>query len=89
LISADALLASVTSQKGASANAEGACEGPSWTQPQQRLLEKAMGQFPKGTDERWDRIAMLVPGMTKEDCYERYKQLVLRIKEKQTKLISQ
>lgn len=37
----------------------------SWTQNQQKLLELALQQFPKGTAERWDRIAKVVPGKTK------------------------
>lgn len=36
-----------------------------WTQNQQKLLELALQQFPKGTAERWDRIAKVVPGKTK------------------------
>lgn len=37
----------------------------SWTQNQQKLLELALQQFPRGTSERWDRIAKVVPGKTK------------------------
>lgn len=36
-----------------------------WTQNQQKLLELALQQFPRGTPERWDRIAKVVPGKTK------------------------
>ncbi|KAI3374712.1 hypothetical protein L3Q82_021024 [Scortum barcoo] len=36
-----------------------------WTQNQQKLLELALQQFPRGTTERWDRIAKVVPGKTK------------------------
>lgn len=36
-----------------------------WTQNQQKLLELALQQFPRGTAERWDRIAKVVPGKTK------------------------
>lgn len=36
-----------------------------WTQKQQKLLELALQQFPRGTPERWDRIAKVVPGKTK------------------------
>nr|XP_057924637.1 dnaJ homolog subfamily C member 1 [Doryrhamphus excisus] len=46
-----------------------------WTQNQQKLLELALQQFPRGTAERWDRIAKVVPGKTKEDCIVRYKML--------------
>lgn len=37
----------------------------SWTQNQQKLLELALQQFPRGTAERWDCIAKVVPGKTK------------------------
>ncbi|KAM9321740.1 dnaJ homolog subfamily C member 1 isoform 2-T2 [Pholidichthys leucotaenia] len=46
-----------------------------WTQNQQKLLELALQQFPRGTAERWDRIAKVVPGKTKEECVVRYKML--------------
>ncbi len=36
-----------------------------WTQNQQRLLELALQQCPRGTTERWDKIAKMVPGKTK------------------------
>lgn len=36
-----------------------------WTQSQQRLLESAMVRFPRGSADRWDRVAELVPGKTK------------------------
>lgn len=40
-------------------------ESAVWTQNQQKLLELALQQFPRGTTERWDRIAKVVPGKTK------------------------
>ncbi|XP_028283253.1 dnaJ homolog subfamily C member 1 [Parambassis ranga] len=57
-----------------------------WTQNQQKLLELALQQFPKGTAERWDRIAKVVPGKTKEECMIRYKMLAELVqKRKQAK----
>ncbi|XP_062260642.1 dnaJ homolog subfamily C member 1 [Platichthys flesus] len=57
-----------------------------WTQNQQRLLELALQQFPRGTIERWDRIARVVPGKTKEECMIRYKMLAELVqKRKQAK----
>jgi hypothetical protein len=41
-----------------------------WTQQQQRQLELALNQFPKGTADRWDRIAEVIPGKTKVNFYE-------------------
>ena len=37
----------------------------SWTQLQQKQLESALNQVPKGAADRWDRIAELVPDRTK------------------------
>ena len=36
-----------------------------WSQNQQKILEWALNQFPKGTAERWDKIAEHIPGKTK------------------------
>lgn len=59
---------------------------PAWTQNQQKLLELALQQFPRGTAERWDRIAKVVPGKTKEECMIRYKLLAELVqKRKQAK----
>ncbi|XP_055084490.1 dnaJ homolog subfamily C member 1 [Periophthalmus magnuspinnatus] len=61
--------------------------GPTpWTQNQQRLLELALQQFPRGTAERWTRIAAVVPGKTKDECMSRYKTLAELVqKRKQAK----
>lgn len=57
-----------------------------WTQNQQKLLELALQQFPRGTSERWDRIAKVVPGKTKEECMIRCKMLAELVqKRKQAK----
>ncbi|KAI1902220.1 hypothetical protein AGOR_G00042470 [Albula goreensis] len=57
-----------------------------WTQNQQRLLELALQQYPRGTTERWDKIAKVVPGKTKEECMIRYKLLAELVqKRKQAK----
>lgn len=53
-----------------------------WTQNQQKLLEMALQQYPKGTAERWDKIAKVVPGKSKEDCICRYKMLVELVQKK-------
>lgn len=36
-----------------------------WSQNQQIVLEWALKQYPKGTDQRWEKIAEHVPGKTK------------------------
>ncbi|KAG7319490.1 hypothetical protein KOW79_016633 [Hemibagrus wyckioides] len=53
-----------------------------WTQSQQRLLELALQQYPRGTAERWDRIAKVVPGKSKEECMIRYKLLAELVQKK-------
>ncbi|XP_053119398.1 dnaJ homolog subfamily C member 1 isoform X2 [Hemicordylus capensis] len=53
-----------------------------WTQNQQKLLELALQQYPKGTAERWDKIAKHVPGKSKEECMARYKLLVELVQKK-------
>ncbi|RXG67666.1 hypothetical protein Avbf_09868 [Armadillidium vulgare] len=53
-----------------------------WSVIQQKSLEKALKQFPKGTDQRWDKIARFVPEKSKEDCMMRFKYLAEKIKKK-------
>ena len=36
-----------------------------WSQNQQKILEWALTQYPKGTTERWEKIAEHIPGKTK------------------------
>ncbi|XP_010142803.1 PREDICTED: dnaJ homolog subfamily C member 1-like [Buceros rhinoceros silvestris] len=53
-----------------------------WTQNQQKLLEMALQQYPKGTSDRWDKIAKCVPAKSKEECIARYKLLVELVQKK-------
>merc|ERR1712083_581252 len=53
-----------------------------WSQEQQRSLEIALTQFPKGSAERWDRIAGKVEAKSKEQCMARFKQLAEQVKKK-------
>lgn len=53
-----------------------------WSQEQQKSLEVALSQFPKGTNERWDRIAGKVEGKSKEQCMQRFKFLAEQVKKK-------
>lgn len=61
---------------------ESSPEEVEWSQPEQKALEAALSSFPKGTEERWDRIASKVPGKTKEQCMSRFKALAAAVKEK-------
>ena len=45
-------------------------------------LESALSQFPKGCQERWDRIAGKVPGKSKEQCMLRFRQLAEIVKKR-------
>ncbi|XP_064613964.1 dnaJ homolog subfamily C member 1-like [Liolophura sinensis] len=56
----------------------------SWTQNQQMILEWALKQYPKGTDQRWERIADHIPGKTKEDCVSRFKYLAELVRKRKT-----
>nr|AON96580.1 DnaJ-like protein subfamily C member 1 [Bicyclus anynana] len=50
--------------------------GGNWSQQQQRALEAALAQHPKGgAGDRWQKIASQVPGKTKEECMQRCKYL--------------
>lgn len=53
-----------------------------WMQNQQKLLELALQQYPRGTAERWDKIAKVVPGKSKEECMIRYKLLAELVQKK-------
>ncbi|XP_007526402.1 dnaJ homolog subfamily C member 1 isoform X2 [Erinaceus europaeus] len=53
-----------------------------WTQSQQKLLELALQQHPRGSSDRWDRIARCVPTKSKEECIARYKLLVELVQRK-------
>ncbi|KAL4222638.1 DnaJ subfamily C member 1 [Mactra antiquata] len=54
----------------------------SWSQNQQVILEWTLKQYPKGTDQRWEKIAEHIPGKTKEDCVARFKYLADIVKQK-------
>lgn len=57
-----------------------------WNQVQQKAFEQALAAYPKGSaGDRWEKIAKLVPGKTKEECMLRYKSLVDLIKKKKEK----
>jgi DnaJ family protein C protein 1 len=57
-------------------------EAEEWSQAQQRSLEAALAQLPKGSADRWDRIAARVEGRTKEQCIQRFRALAEQVKKK-------
>ncbi|CAG0891779.1 unnamed protein product [Cyprideis torosa] len=62
--------------------------GEPWEQVQQKALEMALTRFPKGTEERWERIAKCVEGKTKEQCIQRYKWISEMVKKRKTANLS-
>eukprot|EP01117_Protostelium_nocturnum_P006889 TRINITY_DN2469_c0_g1_i1.p2 TRINITY_DN2469_c0_g1~~TRINITY_DN2469_c0_g1_i1.p2 ORF type:complete len:586 (+),score=193.88 TRINITY_DN2469_c0_g1_i1:90-1847(+) len=44
-----------------------------WSSEDQKALEKALSKIPSTATDRWDQIALHVPGKTKKDCILRYK----------------
>ncbi|ODN06282.1 hypothetical protein Ocin01_00433 [Orchesella cincta] len=53
-----------------------------WSVEEQKYLEKALLTYPKGALERWDKIAMMVPGRTKDECMKRFKYVAELVKKK-------
>ena len=64
------------------ATANGVGGEDKWGQKEQKSLEQALAQFPKGTAERWDRIASKVPGKSKTECMLRVRYLAEMVKKK-------
>ena len=60
----------------------GEAQEQTWTQIEQKTFEQAIKQFPKGTPERWERIAAKVPGKSVDDCIQRFKYLAQMVKAK-------
>ena len=53
-----------------------------WTAGQEQALVNAMKTFGKEMADRWDRIAMAVPGKSKAECVARFKELQKAFQEK-------
>jgi len=71
-------LGNVASTEDTAASEASAASSPAadeWSQEQQVALESALAQFPKGSAERWERIAGKVPGKSKEQCMLRFRHL--------------
>ncbi|PAV67765.1 hypothetical protein WR25_04260 [Diploscapter pachys] len=51
-----------------------------WSQDEQRQLELALQKFPKGTDQRWERISEFMETRTKEECMQRFKELAQMVR---------
>lgn len=72
-----------TKTKGGKIQAKGEEGGGDWGQAQQRALETALQKFPKGScHDRWDKIARLVPGKSRDECMLRFKYLADLVRKK-------
>ncbi|KAA0183643.1 DnaJ subfamily C member 1 [Fasciolopsis buskii] len=57
-----------------------------WNQIEQKQLEVAIRSIPKGTPERWDRIADCIPSKSKIEIMNRVKHLSTLVRNKATKI---
>ena len=59
-------------------------EKPAWNNEQQKQMEQGMKDVPASvpTKERWVKIAEMVDGKSAKECYERFKEIVAKIKNK-------
>eukprot|EP00249_Psilotum_nudum_P013427 c24329_g1_i1 orf=335-1570(-) len=46
-----------------------------WTEAEDKILVTALKTFPKDTTLRWDKIALVVQGRTKAQCFRRFAEL--------------
>eukprot|EP00798_Chlamydomonas_sp_ICE-L_P018069 gene18069-24493_t len=46
-----------------------------WNEEQEQALVNAMKEFGKELTDRWDRVAEVVPGKSKVQCFKRFKEL--------------
>ncbi|KAK9818427.1 hypothetical protein WJX72_012515 [[Myrmecia] bisecta] len=69
--------AAQTENGGAAAPADGQKKAgeSGWSEEQELALVKAMKQFGKDVEDRWERVAEVVSGKNKAQCFRRFKQL--------------
>ncbi|XP_026425763.1 transcription factor DIVARICATA-like [Papaver somniferum] len=46
-----------------------------WTQEENKRFENALAQYDKDTPDRWQKIALMIPGKTVNDVMKQYKEL--------------
>jgi Myb-like DNA-binding domain len=46
-----------------------------WSEEQELALVRAMKQYGKEVEDRWEKISTVVPGKTKAQCFRRFKEL--------------
>lgn len=55
-----------------------------WSSAQQKQMELGMKEYPGSipAKERWTKIAKMVDGKTPKECFERFKVIVAKLKQK-------
>jgi DnaJ family protein C protein 2 len=71
----------VTAQKGPSEMTKTA-SGSLWSKDEDALLIKALKEFPKTVEDRWDKVAEAVGSKSKVECGIRFKELKKSVKER-------
>lgn len=46
-----------------------------WNKEQEMALVKALKEIGRDVEDRWDRIAEVVPGKSKSECFKKFKEL--------------
>ena len=62
-----------------------AADDNGWSSAQQKQMEEGMKKFPASipAKERWTKIAELVDDKTPKECFERFKEIVAKLKQQQ------
>uniref|UniRef100_A0A0R3S2B8 DnaJ homolog subfamily C member 1 n=1 Tax=Elaeophora elaphi TaxID=1147741 RepID=A0A0R3S2B8_9BILA len=55
-----------------------------WSDYDQKLFETALQEFPKGTADRWDKIANCVSSKTKQQCIDRFRYLSEMVRQRKS-----
>lgn len=71
----------VTAQKGSPEMTKTA-SGSLWSKDEDTLLIKALKEFPKTVEDRWDKVAAAVGSKSKVECGIRFKELKKSVKER-------
>ncbi|CAG7646589.1 unnamed protein product [Allacma fusca] len=66
----------------AAGSAPDAKNAENWSADEQKALEYALQCYPKGSNERWEKIALMVPNRTKDECMLRFKYVADLVKKK-------
>ncbi|CAA0814382.1 Duplicated homeodomain-like superfamily protein [Striga hermonthica] len=62
-------------------NSNSSVTGASWSRQEDKVFEKALVEFPDGVDDRWRRIAEILPSKSPEEVRAHYEALLYDIAE--------